>query len=67
VILRWEVLSKRRFFLGSGVLSYMAIRTRSGTTHLERAADVVFLAGLVLMVAASIMFAWEFGQSPAVR
>jgi len=49
-------------FLGSSVLSYLSLRTAHDTRVLERYADILFLAGLVLVVVASFMLAWEFGH-----
>lgn len=48
------------FLIACG-LAYLALRRRSGTrAHgLERVADVVFLAGLVMMVAVGALIAYE--------
>ncbi|MEW6613772.1 MAG: hypothetical protein ACOY5C_14095 [Pseudomonadota bacterium] len=48
-------------FLVSGSLSYLALRTERGPLPLTRYADVIFLLGLLLMIAASFMLAWEIG------
>ena len=57
------------FFLAAALMSYIALRsaTTQSTTpvtpaRLESYADLVFLLGLVIMVAASFMLAWELGQ-----
>ena len=52
-------------FLASSVLSYLSLRTGRDTRHLERYADLLFLAGLALMVVASFMLAWEVGHKVA--
>ena len=52
------------FFLGATLLSYVSLRSPRHQERLERYAAVVFLAGLVIMVAASFMLAWEIGQHP---
>ena len=49
-------------FLGSTLLSYASLRDNAPTPRLERLADWLFLLGLALMVVASFMLAWEFGQ-----
>ncbi len=52
-------------FLASGLLSYLSLRREGDGGWIERWADLIFLAGLVLMVAASVMLAWELGHTPA--
>jgi len=51
-------------FLLSTLLSYFALRTPSGGVSLERYADLLLLAGLVLLVACGFMLAWELGTFP---
>lgn len=51
-------------FLMSTLLSYVSLRTLRDTIKLERLADLVFLAGLILLVVCGIMLAWELGQTP---
>ncbi len=51
-------------FLLSTLLSYFALRTPSGGASLERYADLLLLAGLVLLVACGFMLAWELGTFP---
>ena len=51
------------FFLMSTVVSYVALRTTRDTPRLEHSADLLFLAGLALMVASGVMLAWELGQT----
>ena len=51
-------------FLGSALLSYVALRTPRETPRLEHVADLMFLGGLVLLVASGVMLAWELGQTP---
>jgi hypothetical protein len=49
-------------FLGSGLTSYLAMRfahRRSFSTRLERAADIVFLVGLVGITVVAALFAYE--------
>ena len=55
------------FFLGATLLSYVSLRSARRQEQLEGYADLVFLAGLVIMVAASFMLAWEIGQHPVER
>ena len=50
-------------FLVSTLLSYFALRTPSGGGSLERYADLLLLAGLVLLVACGFMLAWELRTS----
>ena len=50
-------------FLVSTLLSYVSLRTERNITKIERLADLIFLAGLVILVACGIMLAWEIGQS----
>src|SRR5262245_60406370 len=45
-------------FLMSTLLSYVSLRTTRSTVAAERAADVLFLLGCVLLVACGIMMAW---------
>lgn len=52
------------FFLAAALMSYISIRSPRTLARLERYADLVFLLGLVIMVVASFMLAWEFGQQP---
>ena len=54
-------------FLFSALLSYVSLRTQRSTTQIERLADVLFLAGLVLLVTCGIMLAWEIGQSSTTQ
>ena len=49
-------------FMISCILSYISLRSISVSQSLERWADMVFLAGLVLMVFGSFLLAWEFGK-----
>jgi hypothetical protein len=51
------------FFLLSCVLSYLSLRTNRHSAELERYGDLVFIGGLVLMVVAACMLAWELGTS----
>jgi hypothetical protein len=51
-------------FLASAVFSYLSLRAEREAQWLERFADMVFLGGLVLMVVASFMLAWEAGHFP---
>lgn len=49
-------------FLGSAVLSYISIRTserHSLSLRCERAADILFLSGLVFVVCVVLLFAFE--------
>lgn len=48
-------------FLLCSILSYLSIRAPDRARGLERFADFVFLLGLVLMVVASFMLAYELG------
>lgn len=48
-------------FLLSALFSYASLRSRDGGDRLERVADALFLGGLVVMVAASLMLAFELG------
>ena len=54
------------FFLAAAILSYFSLRSTSMGRSLERVADLLFLAGLVLMVGASFLLVWEFGQAGMV-
>jgi len=49
-------------FMISCILSYISLRSIYVSQSLERWADMVFLAGLVLMVFGSFLLAWEFGK-----
>ena len=51
------------FFLLSCVLSYLSLRTERHSAELERYGDLVFIGGLVLMVVAACMLAWELGSA----
>jgi hypothetical protein len=51
-------------FLASTVLSYVSLRRERDLRWLERLADLVFLVGLLLIVLASFMLAWEVGHYP---
>jgi hypothetical protein len=53
-------------FLVATILSYASIRSPRLGRRVERYADVVFLAGLAVMVIASFLLAWELGQSSVV-
>jgi hypothetical protein len=44
-------------------LSFMSLRTPDGAWG-ERNASLVFLFGLLLLVACGLMLAWELGQAP---
>ena len=52
------------FFLGATLLSYVSLRSARRQEQLEGYADLVFLVGMIIMVAASFMLAWEIGQHP---
>lgn len=55
-------------FLLSCVLSYLSLRASSRYAGgLERWANVLFLVGLVIMVAASFMLAWELRAHDAAQ
>jgi small basic protein len=54
-------------FLTAALTSYGSIRTHKHQERLERYADLVFLGGLVIMVVASFMLAWEIGQHPIAK
>lgn len=49
-------------FLFSTLLSYMSLRGEGSSAKIERVADLLFLVGLVLLVACGIMLALEVGQ-----
>jgi len=49
------------FFLIAAILSYLSVRSQRHSQGLERWADLVFMLGLMVMVAVSFMLAWEFG------
>jgi hypothetical protein len=51
-------------FLVSALLSYGSLRTPGSTPRLERYGDLVFLSALTILVASSIMLAWEIGTHP---
>jgi hypothetical protein len=46
-------------FLISAIFSYLSIRSPRRQEHMEGIADMAFMAGLVLMVATSFIFAYE--------
>ena len=48
-------------FLASALCSYAALRGVDETRRLERLADALLLFGLVALVAAGVMLAWELG------
>lgn len=52
-------------FLVATILSYISIRSPRLGRRIERYADLVFLAGLAVMVVASFLLAWEIGQPVA--
>jgi hypothetical protein len=52
-------------FLFAAILSYASIRSPRLGRRIERYADLVFLAGLAVMVVASFLLAWEIGQPTA--
>lgn len=47
-------------FLVSCFLSYMSIRSARRSIKFEKYADLLFLAGLSLMVVGGFLLAWEF-------
>ena len=51
-------------FLASTLLSYFALRTPNGGAGLEAYADLLLLAGLVLLVTCGSMLTWELGVYP---
>jgi hypothetical protein len=51
----------------AALTSYGSIRSHKHQERLERYADLVFLGGLVIMVVASFMLAWEIGQHPIAK
>ena len=51
-------------FLSAALLSYVSLRSPRDEERLETYADLVFLLGLLVMVVASFMLAWEIGQHP---
>ena len=46
-------------FLLSAIFSYLSIRSNKEQERLEKIADMAFMAGLVLMVVTSFIFAYE--------
>jgi len=46
-------------FITSALLSYTSIRTKRNTAQLERWADMVFIAGLVMMVVINFLIAFD--------
>lgn len=54
-------------FLVATILSYAGLRSPTVGRRVERYADLVFLAGLAVMVVASFLLAWEIGQAPSVK
>jgi hypothetical protein len=54
-------------FLIATILSYTAIRSPNMERRIERFADLVFLAALAFMVAASFLLAWQIGQQPVIK
>jgi hypothetical protein len=46
-------------FITSALLSYTSIRTKRNTAQLERWADMVFVAGLVMMVVINFLIAFD--------
>ena len=53
-------------FLVATILSYVSLRSPQSGGRVERFADLVFLAGLAVMVLASFLLAWQLGQSSLV-
>ena len=49
-------------FLIATILSYVSIRSPRLGRRVERCADLVFIAGLAVMVVASFLLAWQLGQ-----
>jgi hypothetical protein len=58
------IASDAVLFLVSALLSYASLRTPGNTPRLERYGDLVFLSALAVLVASSIMLAWEIGTHP---
>lgn len=46
-------------FLLSAIFSYLSIRSHRQTARLEKIADLAFMAGLILMVGAAFVLAYE--------
>lgn len=46
-------------FLVSAIFSYLSIRSRTQSERLEKIADLAFMAGLLVTVAASFLLAYE--------
>lgn len=46
-------------FMASALLSYASIRTPRNTERLERIADLLFLAGMVVMVVVNFLLAFD--------
>jgi hypothetical protein len=47
------------FFLTASILSYAAMRSGREWSRLERAADIIFLAGLCFLTAASLVLVFK--------
>jgi hypothetical protein len=50
------------FFLAASILSYAAMRSEKEWSRLERAADIIFLAGLCFLTAASLVLVFRIIQ-----
>lgn len=46
-------------FLLSAIFSYLSIRSHRRTARLEKIADLAFMAGLIMMVGAAFVLAYE--------